>query len=304
MDYGMVLLSNYFYELNIMLSSMTGFATYQSETEDVQITWEIKTVNHRYLDMSIRLPDAYRALEGNFRERIKSMISRGKVDIQLKLKEKKVKNNYLAIDMERVKMIVEQVNDANKHIKEVGQLSWDTLISLPNVLLEVEKEYLSEQVLIESLEHGLQRLSKNRRLEGQYLQTIIVERLEKLVELQKSIAGKVGELNEQLKTKLESRLAEMSKSVDENRMMQEVALLLTKMDVAEEIDRIESHCHQIQAALQLEEPVGRRLDFLMQELNREVNTLGVKIEDAQVRKQTVEMKVLIEQMREQIQNIE
>ncbi|WP_367605519.1 YicC/YloC family endoribonuclease [Legionella sp. W05-934-2] len=287
-----------------MLLSMTGFATYQMDLAEVLLTWEFKTVNHRYQDLTIRLPDAYRSLEGLLRERVKSKISRGKVDIQLKLKEKQVKNNYLAIDIMRVKKIVEQVNEVSEQVNEIGQLSWDTLLTLPDILIEHEAQLVSEETLVDSFEQGLKRLWDSRRQEGQFLQTIIAERLVCLLDLQKNIANKVHALNSHLKAKLEGRLAELSITIGDDRLMQEVALMLTKMDVAEELDRIESHCQQIELAMKMKEPVGRRLDFLMQELNREINTLSVKIDDADVRKQTVEMKVLIEQMREQIQNVE
>ncbi len=287
-----------------MLSSMTGFATYQTDIEEAFLNWEIKSVNHRYLDLSIRLPEICRSYEGNIRERIKSMISRGKVDVQLKLKEKQEKQSFLTIDMVRLNTIVDQVNTASKSLTDVGTLSWDTLLNLPDILVEGERQFISKKVLLDGLEQVLIRLRDNRRSEGKYLQNTIEERLGKLMQFQKSIAGKTNDLSQQLKTKLQKRLSELALSVDEQRLMQEIALILTKMDVAEEIDRIGGHCQQIQAALKMDEPVGRQLDFLMQELNREVNTLGVKIEDSTIRTQTVEMKVLIEQMREQIQNVE
>ena len=287
-----------------MLSSMTGFATYQVEHESILISWELKTVNHRYLDMSFRLPESYRYLENGFRERAKLMISRGKLDIQLKLKDKQMKNNDLAIDMDRVKQIVEQITEANKGIHNVSQLSWDTLITIPDVLVEVEKQALSEVVLFEALDKGLQLLSENRQLEGNNIHAMISERLNGLMAIQEDIAKQVNGLNEQIKDKLQTRIDKIAMEVHEDRLIQEIAILLTKMDVAEELDRIKSHCQQIEKALAMNEPVGRRLDFLMQELNREVNTLGVKVDDVHVRKQSVEMKVLIEQMREQIQNVE
>lgn len=289
-----------------MIRSMTGFA--HSELAHAQgiLTWEIKAVNHRFLDIQIRLPDAMRAVEMTFRETIRQHINRGRIDALLKLQWSVDKKSNLQCDEARLKALLAAV-DRIETLSPFshGAPSLDCLLTYPGIVTEVEIDMIQlEPLATKALEQGLNLLNESRQREGQALQQAIVERLHKVEVLAKEVNARQPELLQRQHSKLLERLEHSPVQGDAHRLEQELVFWAQKIDNSEEVDRLLTHVSEIRRILQQTDSVGKTLDFMMQELNREANTIGSKSLDSQVSKATVDLKVLIEQMREQVQNIE
>ncbi len=288
-----------------MIQSMTAFARVQKQIDAGQLCWEIRSVNHRYLDISFRLPEPFRFLETALRTLLRDKISRGKLECQLKYQDTGSDNQSMLINKGMVNALVdigEQLSTSHQLPNDltVGKiLLWPGVVqvSTPDV------EEIGQNALF-LFNEAIEQLKNVRSTEGNALKEHVLGRLQDLgreVERSRSI---VSTQTEQVKDKLLTRLHAVQLEVPESRVEQEIALILTRLDVSEELDRLQTHIHEVSRTLNCDKIAGRRLDFLMQELNREANTLGSKSDSVELTQSAVEMKVLIEQMREQIQNIE
>jgi uncharacterized protein (TIGR00255 family) len=288
-----------------MISSMTAFAREEYRGDLGVMSWEIRSVNHRYLEAFLRLPEELRVLETTARERLNARLSRGKLDVSLKFKPGLNAEAGLRVNQRMAEqlMVAEQqlaeLLHVDSYVRPLDLLRW------PGVLEEQEQDYTPvKQQAMALLETAIDSLIDNRLREGERLAEIVSRRCEAMQAQVERVRDLMPEVLENVHSRIRERLSEVMGELDEGRLEQEMALLAQRLDVEEEMDRLETHLTEVERVLSSDEPVGRRLDFLMQELNREANTLSSKSNDAEVTRTGVEMKVLIEQMREQIQNIE
>ncbi|MCU7838208.1 MAG: YicC family protein [Candidatus Thiodiazotropha sp. (ex Troendleina suluensis)] len=288
-----------------MISSMTAFAREEYRGDLGILSWEIRSVNHRYLEAFLRLPEELRVLESSVRERLNARLGRGKLDVSLKFKPGGMAEAGLQVNQR----LVEQLLNAEQQLAdlmEVGNnLCSSDLLRWPGVLEEQEQDFtpVKQRAMI-LLETAIDSLIDNRLREGERLSKIIRNRCVGLQAQVVQVRSLMPDVLETVRSRIRDRLTEAMEELDETRLEQEMVLLAQRLDVDEEMDRLETHLQEVERVLQADEPVGRRLDFLMQELNREANTLTSKSNSVDVTRSAVEMKVLIEQMREQIQNIE
>lgn len=288
-----------------MISSMTAFARNEYRGDLGEISWEIRSVNHRYLEVFLRLPEELRVLETPVRERVTARLGRGKLDLVLKFKPGEMAEAGLRVDRRMVEQLIKadmevaSMLNVDSYLKPVELLRW------PGVLQEEEQDFTPvKQQALELLDGTLESLVESRQREGTRLAEMVLQRCRAMQEQVQKVRVLMPEVLQGVKVRIQERLNEVMESLDETRLEQEMALLAQRLDVDEEMDRLEAHLEEVERVLQSDEPVGRRLDFLMQELNREANTLSSKSNSVDMTRQAVEMKVLIEQMREQIQNIE
>lgn len=284
---------------------MTAFTRQQIEQEWGSLVWEIRSVNHRYLETSVRLPDTFRGLENRIREAVRKRLSRGKVECQLRFQATESSNVNIAINLD----LVEQLLQANREIQ--SQFGSESTINSMDVLRwpGVIADRQLDLGKIEEEAHtlfmtALDDLVATRRREGSDLQGFLQQRIDSIRFVVAETREKMPEILAAQRQNLLDRLAELKAELEPARLEQEVALLAQKADVDEELDRLDSHLGEVERVLLASGQKGRRLDFLMQELNREANTLSSKSVVAETTRGAVELKVLIEQMREQIQNIE
>jgi uncharacterized protein (TIGR00255 family) len=292
-----------------VLKSMTAFARVQETCDSGSLTWEIRSVNHRYLEPGIKLPEDFKLLETDIRKLITKYLERGKIDIGLryKLDESSTGDIHLNDDLvHRLRMVEQAVLDI---VHEGQKLSVSDILSWPGVIADQQKD-LSPLIAIalSSLEKALKQLIETRETEGKALGEMITTRCEQISEIVKQLRvhrpAMVIAMHEKWKANLNDKLQQWAESANEGRLEQELAILAQKLDVDEELDRLDTHIAEVTKVLKRKEAVGRRLDFLMQELNREANTLSSKSQDSVSTQWAVDLKVLIEQMREQVQNIE
>jgi uncharacterized protein (TIGR00255 family) len=284
---------------------MTAFARQQGHNEYGELTWEIRSVNHRYLEATVRLPEELRAIEPQVRERVTARLGRGKVECNLRFKP----GGNVGADLRVNERLVDQVLDAADKIAHrlhsSNNPSIMDLLRWPGVLEGGEQDFTPvQQAAMELFDSALGTLVDSRAREGERLRELIVQRAQGMRAQVELARERMPVVIEAVRERLRARLAEVAENLDQDRLEQEMALLAQRLDVDEEMDRLRTHLDEVDRVLQQDEPVGRRLDFLMQELNREANTLGSKSADSETTAVSVEMKVLIEQMREQVQNIE
>ena len=285
-----------------MIRSMTAYASAEAVTPVGTLTCELRTVNHRYLELSPRLPEDLRGFEPALRERIASRLSRGKVDVIVRRGESR--GESLQVDSTMVTRLSELALDMEARFPRM-RIEFTELLRFPGVLQHAEVEQEAQQAaLLGVLDRALDALTATREREGAKLAEILRERLDGIERIVANVRNWMPEIRTALRARLESRLADLKQPADPGRLEQELVLQVTRSDVDEELDRLSTHIAETRRVLGLKEPVGRRLDFLMQEFNREANTLGSKSVDARSTNAAVELKVLIEQMREQVQNIE
>ena len=288
-----------------MVFSMTAFARQMSTSELGQLTLEIKSVNHRFSEVSFRLPEDLRFMEPRLREAIGKHIQRGKVDCVVRYLPPDLQVSSLQINRELLAALtqatqeIENLLQVSTPSRAVDFLKWPGLIAAPQQDLQA----LGEQ-LLGMLQTALVELTDNRQREGEQLKSLILERCANMEQEVERVKARLPVAIEAIRQRLVDRLAELKADLDEARVEQEMVLLVNKSDVAEEIDRLAAHIVEVRRVLAQDQPMGRRLDFLMQELNREANTLSSKSVDTDMTRAAVELKVLIEQMREQVQNIE
>lgn len=288
-----------------MISSMTGFARETIATEFGLLSIELRSINHRYLETYFKLPEILRAFEANLRDQIQNQIKRGKIEILVRLESSDTSNQELIFNDDLAKKVIALYRHANDLLGSSHALSPNELIRFPNMLTTTapDPEKL-EEITYKIFHTAIQSLVKNRQAEGSRIQVVIDDRLNKIEALTKEAQALRPEAIQRLRDKLNQRLLEFQVEVDHPRLEQELVFAIQKLDIDEEIDRLASHVSAMREALRRNEAIGRRLDFLTQEFNREANTLGSKSQDAQLTSIAVELKVLIEQIREQIQNIE
>ncbi|MFB9067093.1 YicC/YloC family endoribonuclease [Pseudofulvimonas gallinarii] len=288
-----------------MIRSMTGFAEAERNTPWGTLTWELRSVNHRFLEVAPRLPEDLRALDGPVRERVAARVARGKVDVTLRIKRGQG-DMKLVLNEPMVLALTQVVRRLGEHLPSTLQrLSLTDILAWPGVLAEPDTDQAALQAqALEVLDQAIDAFIAAREREGGRLAALLEERLVGIEYQVSVVRDLLPDIRKALRQKLEARLADLKQPLDPGRLEQEVVLSLSKLDVDEELDRLAGHVTEARRTLGLAEAVGRRLDFLMQEFNREANTLGSKSVDGRSTQAAVELKVLIEQMREQVQNIE
>jgi uncharacterized protein (TIGR00255 family) len=288
-----------------MIYSMTGFASVAAELESASLTLELRSVNSRYLDLQLRMPDELRAQEPALREAISAQISRGKVECRINLATRQSTLEPARLNQGMVQQLASWSIQVRETLPEARELSVADVLRWNGVL---ESPALSADSLHQTLQSLLQQALKDfaaaRQREGDKLKTFLLERVSQIEALRVAVAPRVPAAIATYEAKLRTRLLEALGSEDDERVRQEITLYASKIDVDEELSRLQGHLTEVQRVLGKGGAVGKRLDFLMQELHREANTLGSKSVDAEVSRSAMDMKILIEQMREQVQNIE
>ena len=289
-----------------MIRSMTAFARQSSEFDWGSLVWEIRSVNHRYLEPSFKLPEAMRNIENALREKLREQLNRGKIECSLRMNIHA--GGSLArpiINTELLQQIVDACELIRKQTKQSATINPLQLLQWPGILSEPEtnNSIVSEQVLA-FFQLSLEQLQESREREGAVLKEFIEQRLATVADITLAVRQQLPIILDAQRQKLRERLQELKTDLDPERLEQEMVILAQKADVDEELDRLDTHINEVRRVLAKGGACGRRLDFLMQELNREANTLSSKSIVSDTTQAAVELKVLIEQMREQIQNIE
>ncbi|MBS0373587.1 MAG: YicC family protein [Proteobacteria bacterium] len=294
-----------------MIRSMTGFARRERAGEFGSLIWEIRTVNHRYLELSLRLPDELRAADAEFRQAITAAVRRGKVDATLQLRKSGGAHATLEINEPYLEELIARSHEVQRRATaRGGSLAAPTALDLmrwPGVLREAEADASPLLAAAQAtLAEGLKELTASRASEGERIAAMLTQRCRQIEELVRAVRARLPEVHARIRSRLEERLAQLALPTEASRerLEQEIVLAVARTDVDEELDRLTSHVAEVGQALAGSEPAGRRLDFLMQEFNREANTLSSKSQDPETTRAAVDMKVLIEQMREQVQNVE
>ncbi len=284
---------------------MTAFARQELQTEQGDLTWEIRSVNHRYLETSLRLDERFRPLEMKIKKLFSDKLGRGKIDASLRYNMPEHQQSALNIDKELARSVIAYCDDLALLTQSAAPVDMLKVMQWPGVLQaeSLDLDALNKAVL-SSLGDAINELIVTRETEGKALQHMIEQRCEEINNIAINVRKRMPDILQQQRERLVERVAELQVNLDPERLEQEIVLLAQKSDVAEELDRLQSHITEVKNVLQRNEPTGRRLDFLMQELNREANTLGSKSINTETTRYSVDLKVLIEQMREQIQNIE
>ena len=286
-----------------MIRSMTAYASAESTGASGTLSCELRTVNHRYLELSPRLPEDLRSFESLLRERIAVKLSRGKLDITVR-RTSDARSETLQVN----RTLLLRLSELNLDMLALFpgmQVEFTELLRFPGVLQQSAGDPESQQAaLFDVLDRALDALTATREREGEKLGEILRDKLDGIERVVGEVRGWMPQIRAALRARLEARLADLKQPLEPGRLEQELVLQITRTDVDEELDRLSTHIGETRRVLGLAEPVGRRLDFLMQEFNREANTLGSKSVDARSTNAAVELKVLIEQMREQVQNIE
>ncbi len=289
-----------------MIRSMTAFARQEREGDWGVLTWELRSVNHRYLEVSLRLPDELRGLESAVRERAGRRLGRGKLDCSLRFRPAPRRAAELQLDDQLLSQLLAASDRIRAQLPQPAPVpSPLDLLRWPGVIQEEAHDPAPlAAAALNLFDVALAELVATREREGAQILGLLGARLDAMEPLVADARARIPEILGRVRDKLRARVAELAANPDADRLEQELAYLAQKMDVDEELDRLTGHIAEMRRVLALDEPVGRRLDFLMQEFNREANTLGSKSADGETTRVSVELKVLIEQMREQIQNVE
>jgi uncharacterized protein (TIGR00255 family) len=288
-----------------MIASMTGFARREASGPWGTLVCELRSVNHRFLECGFRLPDELRITEPELRQIATRELKRGKVDCTMTLRATHGAEIALDIDSQALERVLARVRELSGVLPGNHSVNLMDVLRWPGVVREDNSG--SEEVVAASktlFGETVADLAAARSREGVRLRELIEQRCANLEALVGQVRGRLPEVQVRVRERLNERLAELKAQIDQERLEQELALLLQRLDVDEELDRLTGHIAEIRRIIDASEPAGRRLDFLMQELNREANTLSSKSQDLETTRAAVEMKVAIEQMREQVQNIE
>ena len=288
-----------------MTNSMTGFASGDCSTEYGDLVWELRTVNHRYLETQFKLPDGFRVLEPMLRDLAAGKLKRGKLDATLQFRPSTQAKSELRINEELAKQVIRQAQMLANDIDNPEPFSGIDVLRWPGVIAEdaIDTTELFQPVQ-DLLSSSLDSLCAARSREGARIQRMLEDRLEQIALLSEQVRARMPEVLAGIRERVLERARALEARIDDERLEQELVMLAQKMDVAEELDRLDAHVQETRGAFAMEGAIGRRLDFLMQEFNREANTLGSKSADPLTTKAAVDLKVLIEQLREQIQNVE
>jgi uncharacterized protein (TIGR00255 family) len=288
-----------------MIRSMTGFARRERQGPWGTLVCELRTVNHRYLEASLRLPDELKALDNDARQAIAAALRRGKVDASLYLRAASGSQRSLELDNTLLDELLARIDQVRARLPTAAAVSPLELLRWPGVVREAELD--AKPVLIAALEllrEALAELNDTRHREGQRIRDLLLARCASMRTNVQTVKARLPEVSQRLRERIVERISQLGVAPDLERLEQELVLYAHKMDVDEELDRLGGHLDEVVAVLDSSEPAGRRLDFLMQELNREANTLSSKSQDSETTRAAVDMKVAIEQMREQVQNVE
>jgi len=288
-----------------MIHSMTGYAMVTRELPQGSLNLELRSVNNRYLDIQFRLPDEFRSLEAAMREFLTSRLNRGKVECRINFSRLPESEDIQVINSNLFQKLLELDRTVRAALPEARGLEVADILRWPGILGGTSQtmENLREPC-IELLQAALDELAAARSREGNKLKAVLLERIHTMRSLVNEVAPRIPALLAAFQEKLKARLHEAMINCDDERIRLELGLFASKIDVDEELSRLRAHLEEVERILSRGGAVGKRLDFLMQELNREANTLAAKSVDTEVSKISVELKVLIEQMREQVQNIE
>lgn len=288
-----------------MLCSMTGFARVESTCEQGSLAWELRSVNHRYLEINFRLPEEMRRLETQLRKHLQSKLARGKVDCVLRYQLADTQTAVLELNEPLLESLVQQITQANNRLSEYQPAKAMDILAWPGVVRIAQTDMEGfRTVCLELFERTIDQLVEMRSTEGQRIAMMLRERCTEIDSIVKKVRHRHPQVLTAIREKLQQRIEELVIEVDQNRLEQELVYASQKLDVAEELDRLESHLSEMTTIFDRKGANGRRLDFLMQEFNREANTLGSKSADVDTTQASVDLKVLIEQMREQVQNVE
>ncbi|MCQ8129348.1 YicC/YloC family endoribonuclease [Methylomonas rivi] len=283
---------------------MTAFADGEIGVDNLTILCELRSVNHRYSDVGVKLPERLRFAEADVRRLVADKLKRGKIECTLSYKKQPGSQSF-NIHTETLQKLLAATAEIETQMANPQAFSALDVLLFPGVQQEAEtdKEALQEKIIC-LLNATLDKLLETRAREGAQLAILLTDRCEKIGQLVEAAHQRMPEVLNNLRAKLVARVTELVSEPNYDRLEQELVLLAQKLDVAEELDRLRTHVAEVLRALKQKEPIGRRLDFLMQEMNREANTLGSKSADREMTQISIDLKVLIEQMREQIQNIE
>jgi len=288
-----------------MLRSMTGFARSERATTAGLLAWELRSVNHRYLEVSLRLPEELRALDGDIRRTIGAAARRGKVEATCYLRPVTAAGRELTLDDALLDRLVEHALSVRRRLGDAGRIGAMDLLRWPGVVRDADRDTTPlGPAALALLAETLAAFSGSRAAEGERIAEMLSSRAGAVARLVDGIAARLPEVQSRIRAKMAERLAALGSDGNPERLEQEIAIIVQKMDVAEELDRLKSHVTELTNTLASGDAVGRKLDFLMQEFNREANTLSSKSQDVETTRSAVELKVLIEQMREQVQNVE
>ncbi|MBP1930715.1 YicC/YloC family endoribonuclease [Ammoniphilus resinae] len=291
-----------------MVQSMTGYGQAFTETDDYKISVEMKSVNHRFLDVSLRMPREYLAAEELIKKKVGEFMKRGRVDLFINLERKGGPKKVLKVNWDLLEQYIGAYNTLNERFSVQNQVKLGDLLAMPEVVeLEEPGNFSQDFVnpLLNTVESACHQLVHMRKLEGKTLTEDLSLRLAKLDKLVLEIKARAPNVVRNYRERLSQRMAEfITGEIEETRILTEAALFADRANIDEELVRMASHCGQFMGILQLTEPVGRKLDFLVQEMNREINTIGAKANDVEISQRVVEIKAELEKIREQIQNIE
>ncbi|MCW8963082.1 MAG: YicC family protein [Gammaproteobacteria bacterium] len=288
-----------------MVYSMTGFARVEAREEWGELVWEVRSVNHRYLETFFRLPDELRAFEVKCRDLAAKKLKRGKLDCQLRFKKQLSEQQSLQLNEGLTRQVIHLCHEIENDLPHASSLNALDILRWPGVVKEPELEMdtVGSSVL-RSFESVLDELAGMRAGEGERLKDMLLQRCDAIDGIVGKVRANRPQVIDAIRDKLNQRLQDLTEKPDMDRLEQELVFQAQKLDIDEELDRLESHLVEVRDVLGRKEAIGRRLDFLMQELNREANTLGSKSSHVETTRASVDLKVLIEQMREQVQNIE
>ena len=288
-----------------MIHSMTAYGRVENSEGQNSISCEIRSVNHRYSEISIRLPEELRPLEQKIRDHISGKIKRGKIECNIRIEKHNAYDESLSINQDLLKNIIEAAKRINSDLSTSAPLDSLDLLRWPGVLekstLDVEE---IGKLLFPLVKEAIDIVIDTRQREGEKIKKMLTDRCTKIKEIINNVQKQIPDILKNYRKKLTQRVQEISDEIDNDRLEQELLFLSQKADIEEEIDRLGAHVDEVVRVIDRKEPIGRRLDFLMQEMNRESNTLGSKSNHIYTSNASVELKVVIEQMREQIQNIE
>ena len=288
-----------------MISSMTGFASNELELDAGTLLCEIRSVNHRYLETGMRLPEGFRQIEPELRKLVGEALKRGKVDVSLSFQPANKAAPKLELNTALAEEIIKHSNSISTLLQQNTAINPLHILRWPGVLREeaLDMESLQEPAT-KLLSNALEELRTTRASEGARIRDMLEERLQQVLDIVATVSARLPEVLENSRARMRERATVLEQKIDPERLEQELLIIAQKQDVAEELDRLQAHVAELREMLASDDAVGRRLDFMMQELNREANTLGSKSADPLTSKCAVDLKVLIEQMREQVQNIE
>lgn len=288
-----------------MVSSMTAFARSELQTPQGLIVWEIRALNQRYLDLNFKLPEEWRFMEAELRDILRKNVTRGKIECFLRFQQNLDAEHNFQLNEALGKAVCKALEQINVWVRHPSPVSPFDILSWPGMIQADQSVQLTiaEQINA-AFKKSLKELNQARQREGSALKNIILQQLQKGQTIVDSIKLRIPDVLKWQHDKLVNRLAEYHQNLDAGRLEQEMVLLATKMDIREELDRLETHIKEMRRILDKENVMGRQLDFLLQEIHRETNTLSSKIMDTDIAHACVDLKVSIEQMREQVQNIE